>query len=394
MLAASIVVMLCLGGVYAWSTFVPALQKQFGYSGVQTQLVFGVSICSFTITMIASGRLLPRLGPRRLTLYSALLFTAGYLIASVSAGVYALVLLGIGVLSGAAIGCGYVSPLAVAPRWFPHHHGLVMGAVTAGFGGGAVALSNAGAWALQHGVPVLQWFGWQAIVYGAVLYGCSLLMSEPSNPSYTAGHHTGHTGFTRDATFWALVIGMFCGAGAGLLVVGNLKPVGLDWGFTGVTATFAVSVFAMGNSVGRLTWGWLTDRWPARRLVTIMLLLGAVVLTAWPLTSHWSANAFLFVTLCIAFYFGGCFVLFAAVVSEWYGDKLLPIIYPWIFLAYGCSALVGPLAGGWLYDRTGGYNLATGLAAATCLLGAILFEILIRFGERQENSGEGRTSSQ
>ncbi len=381
MLAGSTLVMLCLGGVYAWSTFVPALQSQYGYSNVQTQLVFGVSICSFTVTMIISGRLLPRIGPRRLTLISAALFTAGYLLASLSGGVYALVLMGIGVLAGAAIGCGYVAPLAVTPRWFPHHHGLAMGVVTAGFGGGAVALSNAGAWALHAGMPVLQWFAWQAIGYGLVLAVCSRLMSTPPAAAVDSDDSAMHALPVTDATFWALVLGMFCGACAGLLVVGNLKPIGLDWGLHTRTATAAVSVFAVGNAVGRLTWGWLADRWPARKLATGMLLTGSAMLAMWPVTSAWGA-AYLVVTLCIAFYFGGCFVLFAAIVSDMYGDTNLPITYPWIFLAYGFSALVGPPVGGWLSDQTGAYQTAVGIAAVTCLLGAAGYELLMRIGER------------
>jgi len=39
-LIAAVLMMLCLGVLYAWSTFVPVLKQAYGFSIAQTQTVF------------------------------------------------------------------------------------------------------------------------------------------------------------------------------------------------------------------------------------------------------------------------------------------------------------------------------------------------------------------
>ena len=162
-LLASTAIQLCLGGVYAWSTFIGPLQQHYGFTAAQTQCIFGVTIATFSLAMIPAGRLLPRYGPRCLTIISGILFALGYLIAAMSEGNFVLMLLGIGVIAGAGIGFGYVCPLVTSLAWYPHKRGLVIGFVVAGFGAGAVVLTTASTAAFAHGIGVLQWFACLAL---------------------------------------------------------------------------------------------------------------------------------------------------------------------------------------------------------------------------------------
>src|SRR6056297_3235109 len=118
-LAASVVLQLVLGGVYAWSVLGDALETDHGLTKGQTGLIFGVTIAVFTIVMIPAGRLLKKFGPRKLAAFGSILFAAGYLLASFSRGQFPLLVVGIGVLTGAGIGAGYVCPLTVGMKWFP-----------------------------------------------------------------------------------------------------------------------------------------------------------------------------------------------------------------------------------------------------------------------------------
>jgi OFA family oxalate/formate antiporter-like MFS transporter len=103
--------MLCIGSVYAWSVFVPELKTVYGFSTAQTQLVFGVLTAIFPTTMIFAGRVERRIGSRPLTALAALFFGSGYLLAGFSGGLFAGVLLGIGVLAGIGTGFGYLAAL-------------------------------------------------------------------------------------------------------------------------------------------------------------------------------------------------------------------------------------------------------------------------------------------
>ena len=69
-LAAGVVLQACLGGIYAWSVFVPALRDTFGYSAAQTQIVFGTTIMVFTSSMLLAGRGVDKLGPRPMAFMS------------------------------------------------------------------------------------------------------------------------------------------------------------------------------------------------------------------------------------------------------------------------------------------------------------------------------------
>jgi hypothetical protein len=79
---ASVLIMCCAGSVYAWSIFVAPLQNSFGLSTAQTQLIFGFIIASFTVTMLFVDRIQVKLGLKITASIGAVLFSAGYLLAS------------------------------------------------------------------------------------------------------------------------------------------------------------------------------------------------------------------------------------------------------------------------------------------------------------------------
>ncbi|MBD3394104.1 MAG: MFS transporter, partial [Chitinivibrionales bacterium] len=126
-LVAGCLIQTVLGGIYAWSTFVPYLIKDYGLSTGQCGFIFGVTILTFASTMIFTGRVLIKKGPRFTALIAAGLFTSGYLFASMSGGSFALLLLSLGGIVGIGIGFGYVCPLSVGMKWFPDKKGLVTG---------------------------------------------------------------------------------------------------------------------------------------------------------------------------------------------------------------------------------------------------------------------------
>ena len=75
----AILVQLCLGAIYAWSVFTPAL-RDAGWSKLETQIVFGVGLASFAIVMVFAGNKLQQWGPRVLAVASGLTLGGGYLL--------------------------------------------------------------------------------------------------------------------------------------------------------------------------------------------------------------------------------------------------------------------------------------------------------------------------
>jgi len=374
---ASFLIMLCIGGVYAWSIFVPPLIAEHGLMTSQTQLVFGFTIATFAVVMILAGRIEKKRGPRITAIIGAVLFTCGYLLASVSGGKISVLLIGIGLFSGAGIAFGYVTSLATPIKWFPDYKGLITGVSVAGFGGGAIILSWIVETLLEKAVPVLRIFRIVGISYGIVVFLSALLFSVPKQfQTESAKSIIPLREHLKNSKIWVLFLAMFSGTFAGLLIIGNLKPIGLNFGVSEVYATIAISFLAIGNMIGRVLWGFVSDRLGGRRSILLALAL-LTLFTLLVIPGSHSDLTFLFIPFLVGLGFGANFVLFAAEVTQLFGVAKIGTIYPIVFLSYGFAGIIGPSIGGGLYDLTQSYTIPIIISAVICALGMVIFYRMI-----------------
>ena len=145
---ASIAIHLCIGSVYAWSIYNPALIRVFGVvtpaaddwtlSGVVW--IFTVAIVSLGLSAAVAGKWLEDVGPRTVGVVAAFCWGGGYLVGSLGIALHELwlIYLGYGVIGGCGLGLGYVSPVSTLIRWFPDRRGMATGMAIMGFGGGAM----------------------------------------------------------------------------------------------------------------------------------------------------------------------------------------------------------------------------------------------------------------
>ena len=113
-LIVAVVIQLCLGASYAWSTFVPALKEDFGLTTAQTQTIFGLSSLVCALLIFAGGRIQDRLGPRIPAVSGGIIYGFGYILAGYSDGSYSALLISIGVLDAIGVGLCYLCPIACA----------------------------------------------------------------------------------------------------------------------------------------------------------------------------------------------------------------------------------------------------------------------------------------
>ncbi|MCE8458428.1 OFA family MFS transporter [Rhodovulum sulfidophilum] len=156
---ASIAIHLCIGSVYAWSVFNPALSRQLGVVAPAAEdwslgavvWIFSVAIVFLGLSAAFAGKWLEQVGPRMVGVVAALLWGGGFIVGSAGIATHQLWLLylGYGVLGGCGLGLGYVSPVSTLIRWFPDRRGMATGMAIMGFGGGAMIAAPLKGWLLN-----------------------------------------------------------------------------------------------------------------------------------------------------------------------------------------------------------------------------------------------------
>ena len=175
---AALIMQLCLGATYSWSVYVQDIRALLGLSQAQAQIPFSVFYFVFPATMVVSGLVLNRIGPRFSAMLGGALFASGWIIGSFGLSNFSFTILGNGVLAGIGAGIAYIVPISTCMKWFPHQKGLVTGIAVAGFGGGAALVSKIGGYLLAQGATPFDSFK----LFGI---GFLLLVSSYSSKSYS-----------------------------------------------------------------------------------------------------------------------------------------------------------------------------------------------------------------
>ncbi|MBG0789075.1 MAG: OFA family MFS transporter [Desulfovibrionaceae bacterium] len=391
----AILIQLCLGAIYAWSVFTPAL-KDAGWTKMDTQVVFAVGLAVFAVVMVWAGKKLAAWGPRRLTLISGLVLGAGYALAGIAGGTdFWSLLLFIGVIGGAGIGIGYVVPIAVGMRWFPDKKGMITGLAVAGFGFGAMGwVKLAGSWG--HLIADL---GLSAtfIIYGAAFAaliltgGLFMVMppegwlpkgyTPPENASGGAADSGGLAGAALLGTyqFKLIFLTFVFSAGAGLMSIGLMKLYPMEAlqaaGYSAaeasaISGTAMAVFFSLANGVGRIAWGMMSDLMGRKASIIIMTATQGFCVIAFPTMAQNELVLYVGAAF-IGFNFGGNFALFPTMTADIFGAQNVGRNYPYVFLAYGAGGIGGPILGGFLGDM-GNFPLAFTTCGVLCLVGAVL----------------------
>lgn len=369
---ASFVIMLCIGSVYAWSIIAAELIEAYGFSAFQSQVIFGTLIATFPVTMIFAGRWGNRFKYRYFGYISGALFFGGYFLAGYSEGSFIAILIGIGVLSGIATGFGYWVALTSPVHWFPQKKGLVTGIAAAGFGLGAVFMSEWAELLMNRGYTVLQLLKTVGLVYGVLIVLVSNLIYQiPKNTDHIS-EPIQFSKVIRTAIFRKLSMGLFLGTFAGLLIIGSLGMIGGQYNISDHILIVGVVLFAIANFAGRLFWGFISDYSGAALSIFSALLfqsLSILSLSVFNVTE----SSYLILASLIGFGFGGNFVLFAKETAQVFGVDKLGVVYPYVFIGYGFAGIFGPISGGYLYDVSGSFLYAIILASFMSLMGSLLF---------------------
>lgn len=384
----AILIQLCFGAVYAWSTFVVPLKKDCGLSSLQTQIIFGLMIGVFAMMMIVTGRLQEKYGPRLVTAVGAVAYGAGYLTASFSNGSFVVLIISMGLITGAGLGLGYISSIVACQKCFPRQKGFVTGLVVAGFGAGAVSIALFLKPLLDRGLDILQLFRYMGVAYFLIILTGSMFLKIPRSESMVSGGPVSVRELIRQPVFRTMFLCMFTGTFAGLMIIGNLAPIGISFGAGQAAAAIAINTFAAGNALGRIIWGKLYDSIGKGTIAASLAFMGASLLCLLLFGS--SGMLFPVFAFMTGFSFGANLVLYTAHTADIYGIARVGSIYPYVSMAYCFSALIGPVFGGFCFDLRNSFVFPLMIAFLLSVSGSLLFFLFTR---RSRETSMGKTAS-
>jgi MFS family permease len=354
---------LSIGPGYAFGLFIEPLEDSFGWhrTAISLSLSFG-AVGSLTSPLL--GRIMDRYGTRPLMAGSLAVMGVGFLLRPLMTELwhwYALSFLQYVAFSGAA-GLPVGRLVGV---WFRSSRGRVMGVATTGnnFGGLTVPLMTG--FLLASG-------NWQAayLLLGSLAFVIAFLSlalirehppeaarASPDTPKTPTPALTGWT--VRDAvhsrSFYALAISLTLGSFTYSGVVPQVADHLIVEGMSRTTVPFAISLLAAFGMVGKLSFGYLSERYTARRMM-MASLSGQVVFIALMVAFPTPPIAWMAVPL-FGLFMGSYGALVNLVVQDSFGLRNFGTISGLIMMTSVVSFFAGPILAGRSYDLTGHYGV-------------------------------------
>lgn len=381
---------LSYGVWYAYSVFLVALLREFGWSRTLLAGAFSVFVLVHGVMAPVLGWLGDRIGPRRLFAAGGLLLAAGLLLDGTVGRPWHLyaaygVLTAVGVASA-----GWVPAVILVQRWYPRRVGAALGITSAGIGVGIFLV-----------VPATQflvdWLGWRlafrCLAAAAALWIVPMSLLVLRDPSRAVAGREGESRSearplppaprTTDVTlgdalgmskFWLVSGAQFLGSLACQMLLVHQVAYLVDQGIPALVAASVVSLVGLSSMVGKAGGGWFSDRFGRELTYTLGMtsvvasvgVLGLIALAPGPLP------AYLYGAL-VGLGYSVTAPLLPALVSDLFRGRHFGAIFGVTQLANSIGGASGPWLAGRVFDATGSYRgaLVAAVVAAGVATGAL-----------------------
>ncbi len=387
--AVGFLINICLGSVYAYSVFKVPVQKLFSLGAFQGGMPYMIFLAFFAGLFPFGGRLLEKMGPRKVGIIGGSIVGIGWLLSSLATGI---VFLNItyGVIAGAGVGLAYGGPISTAVKWFPDKKGLAVGLTVAGFGGSPFVTAYVASRLISDHGPLPTFF-----YLGAVFLALLVLLSFPlrfpasgwkprgwapaaAGPAATArDYNTGE--MAKTSSFIGLFTCFCIGSLAGLMAIGISSPVATEIIKMDTTiAASMVGVFALFNGLGRPLFGIITDkltpRYAAVINLSVILAMSVGMMFAAPGSVALYVACFIGFWLCL----GGWLAIAPTTTAIHFGAHYYSRNYGVVLLAYGLGAILANIISGQAKDMFGSYLFAFYPTAVLSAAGIVLALVFIK----------------
>jgi len=125
-----------------------------------------------------------------------------------------------------------------------------------------------------------------------------------------------------------------------LMVTAQAKPFAQHLGIAANIVILAVTLHSIGNGLGRVVWGFLSDKLGRENAMVIDFLICAASVALLPVLGR---NPIFFVLLIVVamFSFGPIFAFFPPITADRFGTAYLATNYGFVYSAKGVGGIVG-----------------------------------------------------
>jgi MFS family permease len=372
-------VSLCLASfvVYSFGVFLKPLGAEFGWTREALSSAYGFMAITAAVAAPIFGYVLDRVRVRRVLIPAVIGLAAGFIAMSFLTANLRQFYATYVVLGAVACALSPVGYSRVVSSWFVQRRGIALGLVISG---GAVA-------AIIHPPAtqaLIDTVGWRGACL--VFAGVALCVGVPvvatfirERPSTSAAVRATVAGVSlgeglRSRVFWTIVVVYFASSIAmnGALV--HMSALLSDRGVPATQAALAVSAMGVASLAGRLTTGWLLDRFFGP-LVSVVLL-AMVAFGTFILATADSFTEGIAAAVIIGFGMGGEFDVTPYLVSRYFGLRAFSTLFGVAYASSAAAGAVGPILLGRAFDASGSYEaLLTRLAVFTIAVAALMLTL-------------------
>jgi len=386
-LALSVIVFLSSGIRFTIGPFLKPVSADLGVDRGGFSLVIATSLLLYGAFMPLVGRLVDRIGSRVVCSAGAVVMAASLVLTSRMTTLWEFYLYYAVVGSLGLAATGHVMGSVTLANWFVRRRGVAMSFLGSASMAGMAILVPLAMWCILR-------FGWRAsfviLGIGSLLVMLPLtvwvLRDDPESlglepdgvaaAAATPGRATSRIERTAIAeaiqvpSFWLLTAGLFnCGFSMSLLSAHGV-PMLTDHGFHPMAAASAIGFLGMTAIGGGIMLGLISDGWGRKPVLAAVYLLRLVAFGMLFLVRD---PVLLLVVAAIGGVgMSGSLAMTSALTGDIFGRYSVGSIFGLIFLSHQTGSSLGSWLGGFLFDVTGGYGAAFGVAGALLLIAAIL----------------------
>ena len=348
-----------IGGMFSLPVLLQPIARDTGWSvaGISSAMTIGFLAMAF-FSMIW-GTLSDRVGPLPVVLAGSIVIAASLALASRATSLIEFQLL-FGLLVGAATAAIFAPMMACVTGWFDTHRSLAVSLVSAGMGMAPMTMSPLVAWLVLS-------YDWRttmqilSLVVAAIMIPVALLVRRP--PALAGGAAaSGDAGpqsemslgqAVRSPQFIILLATNFfcCATHSGPII--HTVSYAISCGIPMLSAVSIYSVEGLAGLGGRIAFGLLGDRFGAKRVLVLGLLVQAFGALAYVFVRELAA--FYAVAALFGFIYAGVMPLYAVLARENFPLKMMGTVIGGTAMAGSLGMATGPIAGGLIYDTFASY---------------------------------------